>query len=189
MRHYIAIIRKEKGTCYGVDFPDFPGCVTAADTVEEAQARAVEALDLHVDGMVEDGEPLPEATGLDAIIEDPDSCNGMVLAVQVPLADKKSKKVRVDITIPEDLSRQVDRFVKGTEGLSRSSFFATAGVKELQRTTAHIDPVTHERGGRKGVRVKPGSKDKGVGYKIVNTSKKTTKGKPGGKSPQPSLRK
>lgn len=137
MRHYIGLIRKEKDSCYGVDFPDFPGCITAADTVEEAQARAVEVLDFHVDGMIEDGEPLPEALGLDQILEDPGNRNGLVLAVQVPLADKKSKKVRVDITIPEDVSRQVDRFVKNTEGINRSSFFASAGLEKLQRVTAH----------------------------------------------------
>jgi predicted RNase H-like HicB family nuclease len=166
MKHYIALIRKEKGACYGVDFPDFLGCITAADTVEEAQARAVEVLDLHVDGMVEDGELLPEATGLDAILEDPDSRDGLVLAVQVPLADKKSKKVRVDITIPEDLSRQVDRFVKNTEGVNRSSFFVTAGIKELQRTTRHVVPEVQAREVMKG---------------------KGTRQKPSGKSPQPSL--
>ena len=140
MKYYIALIRKGKGTCYGVDFPDFPGCITAADTVEDAQARAIEALDLHVDGMVEDGEPLPEATGLNAILEDPDSLEGLVLAVDVPLADKKSKKVRVDIPIPEDISRQVDRFVKNTEGVNRSSFFAEAGLEKLQRAH-HILPT------------------------------------------------
>ncbi len=133
MRQYIALIRKEKKSCYGVDFPDFPGCITSGDTVEEAQARAIEALDLHVDGMIEDGEPLPEATGLDAILEDPYNREGLLLAVQVPLANKKSKKVRVDITIPEDVSRQVDKFVKNTEGVNRSSFFAASAVERLQR--------------------------------------------------------
>ena len=109
MENYIGLIRKEHGTSYGLDFPDFPGCITAGDTVEEAQAQAIAVLDFHTDGMVEDGEPLPNATGLDTILEDPENLDGLVLAVQVPLADKKSKKVRVDITIPEDLSRQVDR--------------------------------------------------------------------------------
>lgn len=149
MRQYIALIRKEKKSCYGVDFPDFPGCITSGDTVEEAQARAIEALDLHIDGMIEDGEPLPEATGLDAILEDPYNHEGLLLAVQVPLANKKSKKVRVDITIPEDVSRQVDKFVKNTEGINRSSFFAASPVERLQRIAP---PAAHKttkfRGGK-----------------------------------------
>jgi predicted RNase H-like HicB family nuclease len=159
MKHYIALIRKEKGSCYGVDFPDFPGCVTAADTVEEAQAQAVEILDLHVEGMVEDGEILPEATGLDQILEDPAQCEGLVLAVQVPLADKKSKKKRIDITVPEDVLRQADRFVKTTEGVNRSSFFSHAAMAHLQRTLAPpgFNPVMVRRH-KKKVTKRTGSK-------------------------------
>jgi predicted RNase H-like HicB family nuclease len=43
---YIALLRKESGTDFGVDFPDFPGCVTAGKTLEEARKMAVEALEL-----------------------------------------------------------------------------------------------------------------------------------------------
>ncbi|MEK9629659.1 MAG: type II toxin-antitoxin system HicB family antitoxin [Nitrospinota bacterium] len=138
MKHYIGLIRKEKGSCYGVDFPDFPGCITAGDTAEEAQANAVAALDLHVAGMIEDGERLPKATGLDEILEEPDNLDGLVLAVQVPLIDKKSKRVRVDITIPKDLSNQVDKHVSRTEGVNRSSFFTTAGAAYLQHVSRPV---------------------------------------------------
>jgi predicted RNase H-like HicB family nuclease len=42
-----------------VSFPDFPGCVTAGRTSEEARRRAAEALSFHIAGMVEDGEKIP----------------------------------------------------------------------------------------------------------------------------------
>jgi predicted RNase H-like HicB family nuclease len=160
MKQYIALIRKEKKSCYGVDFPDFPGCITSGDTIEDAQARAIEALDLHVDGMVEDGDPLPEATGLNTILEDPDNHEGLVLAVQVPLVNKKSKKVRVDITIPEDVSRQVDRFVKNTEGVNRSSFFVASVMERLQR-------------------IAPAAAHKPVKVQVGRTTVSTRKGKAG----------
>ncbi len=35
-RSYIALLRKDEGSDYGVEFPDFPGCVTAGKTLEEA---------------------------------------------------------------------------------------------------------------------------------------------------------
>jgi len=85
MKSYIGLIRKEKGSCYGVDFPDFPGCVTAADTIEEAQIKAIDALELHVDGMIEDGEPLPPVSGIDDILSNKGNLGGLIVAIQVPL--------------------------------------------------------------------------------------------------------
>ena len=42
MRHYIALIRKDDNSDYGVSFPDFPGCVTAGSSIAEAVAMATE---------------------------------------------------------------------------------------------------------------------------------------------------
>ena len=53
---YIGLIHKDPGSEYGVSFPDFPGCVTAGVSLEEARIMAQEALTLHVEGMLEDGE-------------------------------------------------------------------------------------------------------------------------------------
>ena len=39
--------------------PALPGCHTFGDTVEEAQANIYEAMELHVEAMLEDGEPVP----------------------------------------------------------------------------------------------------------------------------------
>ena len=49
MRTYIALLRKDPDSDYGVDFPDFPGCVTAGSTLEEARAMAEEALAFHIE--------------------------------------------------------------------------------------------------------------------------------------------
>ena len=45
---YIAYLHKDKNSDFGVSFPDFPGCVTAGKTLEEARKLAVEALTLHM---------------------------------------------------------------------------------------------------------------------------------------------
>jgi predicted RNase H-like HicB family nuclease len=60
---YIAYLHKEKKSDYGVSFPDFPGCITAGETLDEARRNAVEALSLHIKGMLEDGEEIPEIRG------------------------------------------------------------------------------------------------------------------------------
>jgi predicted RNase H-like HicB family nuclease len=58
-KHYIALVHKDEDSRFGVSFPDFPGVVTAAPILNEALERAEEALALHVEGMAEDGEPIP----------------------------------------------------------------------------------------------------------------------------------
>jgi predicted RNase H-like HicB family nuclease len=65
---YIAVVHKEPGTDYGISFPDFPGCITSGATLEEARANAEEALALHLAGMAEDGEPIPEPSSLDDVM-------------------------------------------------------------------------------------------------------------------------
>jgi predicted RNase H-like HicB family nuclease len=42
--------------------PDLPGCITTGKTLEETQANIREAIELHIEGMIEDGTPVPEPT-------------------------------------------------------------------------------------------------------------------------------
>ena len=44
---------------FGVVVPDLPGCVSAGDSVEEALAMAKEAIEFHLEGMVDGGEAVP----------------------------------------------------------------------------------------------------------------------------------
>jgi predicted RNase H-like HicB family nuclease len=62
---YIAYLHKEAKSDFGVSVPDFPGCVTAGRTLEDARKLAPEALALHLEGMLEDGEAIPEPSTLD----------------------------------------------------------------------------------------------------------------------------
>ena len=71
MQPYIALLRKDPHSDYGVDFPDLPGCVTAGRTPEEARAMADEALALHLEGVREDGGPIPVPSSLANVMADP----------------------------------------------------------------------------------------------------------------------
>ena len=55
MANYIAIVHKNPDSDFGVSFPDFPGCVTAGQNIDEAKDMAEEAITLHIHGMFEDG--------------------------------------------------------------------------------------------------------------------------------------
>ena len=80
---YIGLIHKDAGSDYGVSFPDFPGLITAGTDLNDARAMAEEALTLHVEGLVEDGETIPEASSLGAIMADPENEDGMPILVSL----------------------------------------------------------------------------------------------------------
>ena len=95
---YIAYLHKDKGSDFGVSFPDFPGCVTAGRTLEEAREMAVEALTVHMSGVIEDGEALPEPSTLDQLAGDPAMQGAVAFLVS---AEAPEKTVRVNITARE----------------------------------------------------------------------------------------
>lgn len=57
MRYAIIIEKTENN--YGAWAPDLPGCVAVGDTVEEVEQLMREAIELHLAGMREDGDPIP----------------------------------------------------------------------------------------------------------------------------------
>ncbi len=70
MADYVALLSKDPDSDYGVDFPDFPGCVTAGETPEEARELALEALCLHIEGMIQDGERIPSPSAIEKVKSD-----------------------------------------------------------------------------------------------------------------------
>ena len=57
-----AVIFEKSANGYGAYVPDLPGCVAVGDTLEETQKLIREAIELHLQGMREDGDEIPEPT-------------------------------------------------------------------------------------------------------------------------------
>jgi predicted RNase H-like HicB family nuclease len=115
---YIAYLHKDKNSDYGVSFPDFPGCISAGSTLEEARRMAAEALGFHIQGMREDGEQIPEPSTLDDLRGDPAMKGAVAFLVEVTPAEKT---VRINITARESQIAEIDRRARGV-GLTRSSY-------------------------------------------------------------------
>lgn len=65
---YLVVI--EKGpTGYGAYVPDLPGCVAVGESKEEVQALIKEAIELHLQGLREAGEPVPEPSSSAEMVE------------------------------------------------------------------------------------------------------------------------
>jgi predicted RNase H-like HicB family nuclease len=127
IKKYIAVINKENGKQYGVIFPDFLGCVTVGKNLEEAKEMAQEALQFHVDGMLQDGEDLPKTKTLDEIKKKYKKAEiFLVVAVKI-----KTKATRINISIDEKLLRKLDKFLLNSNE-TRSSFFAKSIVNHAK---------------------------------------------------------
>lgn len=127
---YIALIHKEADSDYGVSFPDLPGCITAGSTLDEARRMAEGALALHLEGMKEDGEAVPESSSLETIMEDPVNRDGVAILVASPQV--VSPSVRINITLPEDILHRIDRYAE-EHGHSRSGFILQAAKRFMAK--------------------------------------------------------
>jgi len=126
MNAYIALLRKKPDSDYGVDFPDFPGCVTAGRTLDEARRMAAEALAFDIEGMHADGQDIPPPSSLEAIMADRHNKGAVAVLLDVP--EQPARALRINVTLPEDLVRSIDRVAA-----NRSRFLAAAARDRLRR--------------------------------------------------------
>jgi predicted RNase H-like HicB family nuclease len=129
MLQYIGLIHKDPGSDYGVSFPDLPGLITVGKDLDDARTMAEEALAFHIEGLVEDGEAIPEASSLEAIMADPENRDGVAILVAVNTDAQKT--VRVNITLPADVLAQIDKFAE-SHGYTRSGFLAQAAKRAIE---------------------------------------------------------
>jgi len=57
---YRVLLNKEPEGGYTVNVPSLPGCITYGETVEEAMAMAKEAMELYIESLVSNNEPVPD---------------------------------------------------------------------------------------------------------------------------------
>lgn len=129
MTNYIALLRKDNSSDYGVEFPDFPGCITAGRTLDDAKDMAAEALALHIEGLLADGEGLPTPSGLDTIMANPDNANSVAFLVSTPA--RMEKAVRVNVSFAESVLHRIDAAARSGH-LTRSAFLADAALKAMR---------------------------------------------------------
>lgn len=126
------VIHKDADSDYGVTVPDVPGCFSAGASFSEALENVHEALALHLEGLLADGEALPQAQEVDAHLDNPDFTGGVWAVVDFDLTPYLGKSVRFNASLPEHLLNRIDEKVqKDHRYASRSGFLATAALREL----------------------------------------------------------
>ena len=71
------VLHSDDGVRYGVTVPDLPGCFSAGDTFDDALASVVEAIDLHLEGVTEDGGDIPVPRAIGEHRTNPDYADGV----------------------------------------------------------------------------------------------------------------
>ncbi len=122
---YPIVIHKEKRSDFGVTVPDLPGCFSAGSTIDEALAMARQAIELHIEGLVEEGLSIPEPTSIDRLRKNADYAGGIWAVVEIDPANLRTKSKRVNITLPERVLESIDRFA-ASEGETRSGLLMKA---------------------------------------------------------------
>ena len=65
---YLIVIERADDGGYGAWAPDLPGCVVLGDTIEDAKHQMREAIAFHLEGLREQGEPVPAPTAVAAVV-------------------------------------------------------------------------------------------------------------------------
>lgn len=127
-RYYPAVIESDENPGFSVFFPDFPGCVSAGDTIEETVRNANEALSGHIECMAEDGDPIPDPSSLDDLHVDEDIQVELVVLIE---ASTPGRKQRYNVTLDTVLVEAIDRVSK-----NRSGFLEQAAREKLKKSVA-----------------------------------------------------
>ncbi|KIL06886.1 pilus assembly protein HicB [Clostridium botulinum] len=93
-----------------IEFPDLPGCLSCADTTDEAIKMAKEALALHLYGMEEDNESIPKDTPINnlTLLENQIP---MLIEVYMPLYRTaiENQSIKKTLTIPQWLNKLAEK--------------------------------------------------------------------------------
>jgi len=119
-RLYPAVLEKAEKKTFAVWLPDFPDCVAAGRSQEEAVEKAQARLSDIVDGMAEQDRDLPPPSAIDAIVRPKNFLAFVMVSVAPP-----DPSERVNVYLPKRLIEKVDARAADL-GMSRSSFFGFA---------------------------------------------------------------
>lgn len=129
---YPVVIHKDEDSDYGVTVPDLPGCFSAGETFDEALEMAREAMELHLEGLLDEGMNVPEPSPIESLLSNPDYAGGVWALVDVDLSRLSGKTVRVNITLPERVLAIIDD-AASRSGESRSGYLARVAVDAAAR--------------------------------------------------------
>ncbi|MDR0480173.1 MAG: type II toxin-antitoxin system HicB family antitoxin [Burkholderiaceae bacterium] len=143
--HYLAYIHKDPDSAWSATFPDFPGCFTAVDTIDDLPRMAQEAVEVHFEG---EDLPIPRPSAPENWADDERFTGGYWVLVDIDLSRISTKSVRLNISLPEYLVGRIDAEANARH-LSRSAFLALAAEREMSGYSPATRAKTSSRAPRR----------------------------------------
>ena len=171
MANYVAVIHKDRGSDYGVSFPDVPGCVSAGSTVEEAVRGAQDAIASHLALLAEAEEAITPPRSMEEITADPDYADAKYFTYVATALPARVSMQRVNVTLPQDLLAEIDMAGAGI-GLKRSPFLAEAA----RRYIAALNEAASRRMEPGVIEVDKPSRRKGFKIELPERGRKIRRG-------------
>ncbi|MGL1862021.1 MAG: type II toxin-antitoxin system HicB family antitoxin [Pseudodesulfovibrio sp.] len=125
---YVALFGKEKNG-FSVEFPDFPGCTTYGDNLDEAVDHANESLALYIEMMLEEGKALPEPTDKKPLLALPE--NKGKKAIYISAEGDGSDFEEFEVTMHAHLLGRIEKYCK-EYGISPADFLAVAAREGIK---------------------------------------------------------
>ena len=134
MLYPIAIEPGDEQHAYGVTVPDLPGCFSAGDTMEEAIAKAKEAITGHIEILVEKGWDIPAVSSVSELAKDPEFAGYTWAMVDIDVTRLLGGSEKINVTLPKSLIDRIDRCVSThPEFKSRSGFLAQVALERIAK--------------------------------------------------------
>lgn len=125
---YVALFEEEKHG-YSAFFPDFPGCVTCGDTLDEAVDHAHEALAVFIEDMIEQGETLPEPSKKKALLARPEFEGRK--AINITVNGDGTDFEEFEVVMHSHLLLRIEKYSK-LHGVSPADFLAVAAREAIK---------------------------------------------------------
>lgn len=130
MLYPVAIDRGEEAL--GVRVPDIPGCFSGGDDYQDALTSAKEAIEAHIELLVEDGDNVPAATKVERWLDSPEYAGAIWALVDVDVVRLMGGAEKINVTLPKRLIVKIDRLVSAhPEFKSRSGFLTQAALERI----------------------------------------------------------
>ena len=128
MKYFYALVHKDGDSAFGVEFPDLPGCYSAADDMADILPNACEALELWFED-AEETDPM-RLDEIQALVADDLAAGAFIVAV--PRIRRTGRLVRANISLDRGMLDAIDK-AAAERSLTRSAFLADAARMVIER--------------------------------------------------------
>lgn len=131
---YAVCLHSDDGKAFSALAPDIVGCYGAGASFDDALRDMESAIHAHFELLAEDQEDIPQASTLNAFVNDPDYEGGIWGYLDVDVTQYMGKATKVNVTLPGFLIQKIEKEISENSNYkNRSQFLAEAALNQIQK--------------------------------------------------------